>query len=275
MRKLSKLMESVWGDMRRRSDGQDIRKEDGKIVQKITIDGVEYKFTDKFWGMGDAYVEENEQDWNCFGFKKNPNGSTLITGDTDEVGKFSHYDDDINDREDYDVYYLKDYDDQEKYINTLLEKGYVLNFNGPEEVKQLLIDYTKRIFSENHMSEYAEHRIFDITSSDINEDFAIYPVSEIDNQDIPEQYQLNKDDIIAINSMTFPELGDADNPWSETLERDLIELYTNLGWVQLEEYELDPWGGWPSGETALMFVKVKDGVEVYVHDDEDDEEDEF
>ena len=50
-------MESVWGDMRRRSDGQDIRKEDGKIVQKITIDGVEYKFTDKFWGMGDAYVE--------------------------------------------------------------------------------------------------------------------------------------------------------------------------------------------------------------------------
>lgn len=267
-------MESVWGDIRRRSDGQDIRKEDGKIVQKITIDGVEYKFTDKFWGMGDAYVEENEQDWNCFGFKKNPNGSTLITGDTDEVGKFSHYNDDINDREDYDVYYLKDYDDQEKYINTLLEKGYVLNFNGPEEVKQLLIDYTKRIFSENHMSEYAEHRIFDITSSDINEDFAIYPVSEIDNQDIPEQYQLNKDDIIAINSMTFPELGDADNPWSETLERDLIELYTNLGWVQLEEYELDPWGGWPSGETALMFVKVKDGVEVYVHDEDDEEEDE-
>ena len=265
-------MESVWGDIRRRSDGQDIRKEDGKIVQKITIDGIEYKFTDKFWGMGDAYVEENEQDWNCFGFKKNPNGSTLITGDTDEVGKFSHYDDDINDREDYDVYYLKDYDDQEKYINTLLETGYVLNFNGPEEVKQLLVDYTKRIFSENHMSEYAEHRIFDITSSDINEDFAIYSVSEIDDQDIPEQYQLNKDDIIAINSMTFPELGDADNPWSETLERDLIELYTNLGWVQLEAYELDPWGGWPSGETALMFVKAKDGVEVYVHDDEDDEE---
>ena len=251
-----------------------IKKEDGEIVKRITIDGVEYKFTDRFWGMGNTYVEENEQDWNCFGFKKNQNGSTVITGDTEEVGKFSDYNDEFDERDDYDVYYLKDYDDMEKYINTLLKEGNVLNFNGPEEVKQLLIDYTKRIFSENHMSEYAEHRIFDITSSDVNEDYAIYPVSEIDYQDIPEQYQLEKDDIIAVNSMSFPELGDSDNPWYEALERDLIELYTNLGWVQLEEYELDPYGSWPNGETALMFVKVKDGVEVYVHEEDEDEEDE-
>lgn len=273
MKRLSKILESVWTDMEDRGAGETIKKEDGEIVKRITIDGVEYKFTDRFWGMGDTYVEEYEQDWNCFGFKKNQNGSTVITGDTEDVGKFSDYNDEFDDREDYDVYYLKEFEDRDKFIHTLIENGSISKFEGPKEIQDIILDYTNRIIDDNHMSEYAQHRIFDISLSDINETFAIYPVSNLESQDIPDEYNLDKNDIIAINCISYPQLGDETNPWSEAFYRDIVDAYTNLGWVQLD-YEVDPYGGWPGYEDAVMFVKVKDGVEVKKSDDDEGEDDE-
>jgi len=275
MKKLSNILnESIWGAMLDRSVGDTIRKEDGKIVQKLEIDGVLYKFTNIFWEMGDEFNEENSDEWTCFAFNKPENGSSLITGYGEQYGAFGTDDGDISEKE-YDVYVIKDFFDRDKFLETLLENGGDLKeFHGPREIADILWNYTKKIIDDNHMSEYAHHRIFDITHSDVNETFAIYPVTNKDYLDIPEDENFTTDDITDGHVISFPLLGDENNPWAESLERELIEAYQKLGWEQVESYEIDPWGAWPSYETALMFVKFKEGFVPREPEDEDEEENE-
>jgi hypothetical protein len=248
------------------------RKEDGEIVQRLEIDGVLYKFTDIFWNMGNEFNEENSDEWTCFAFDKPKNGSSLVTGYGEEFGAFGIDDNDISEK-DYDVYVIKDYFNKDKFLKTLLENGGDLKeFHGPREIADILWNYTKKILDDNHMSEYAHHRIFDIANSDVNETFGIYAVTNKDYMDIPEYENFTKDDITDGHVISFPLLGDENNPWSEILKRELIETYQKLGWKWVDSYELDPWGGWAHYEDSLMFVKFKEGFVPKEHEYEDDED---
>ena len=266
------IKESIWGGVLDRGVGDDVRREEGKIVQQLEIDGVLYKFTDKFWVMGDEFNEENSDEWTCFAFDKPKNGSSIISEYGEEFGAFGLDDSDISEKE-YDVYVIKDYFDRDKFLETLLENGGDLKeFHGPREITDILWNYTKKILDDNHMSEYAHHRIFDIANSDVNETFGIYAVTNKEYLDIPEDENFTKDDITDGHVISFPILGDENNPWAETLTRELIESYQKLGWKQVESYELDPWGGWAHYEDALMFVKFKEGFVPREPEYEDDDE---
>ncbi len=81
-----------------------------------------------------------------------------------------------------------------------------------------------------------------------------------------------KDDITDGNVISFPMLGDKNNPWDKTLTSELIEAYQKLGWKQVESYELDPYDNWPHNEDALMFVKLKEGFVPKEPEYEDDED---
>ena len=271
MKKLSKILnESAWGDMMRRGSGEEIRTEDGKVVKQLEIDGVLYKFTNIFWQMSSDFNEEDPDGWDGFGFNKPKDGSHIINGYGKDFGEFCNYWG--TDEDKYDIYVIKDFFDRDKFIETLLENGGDLKeFHGPIEITDIILNYTKKILDDNHMSEYAHHRLFDISTSDNNETFGIYAETKKEYVDIPDEENFTVDDITDANVITFPLLGDETNPWSTELEKELIEKYKELGWTQVESYEQDSWGSSPSYEDALMFVKFKEGFVPKEPEYEDDE----
>ena len=273
MKKLSQITESIWSDIQDRSAGENMRQEEGKIVLKLDIDGVTYKFSNVFMSMGEEYEEENSEKWKCFAFNIPDDGSTLIHGNTEDVGAFGMDRWDIGE-DTYDVYVIRDYIDKtsEDIINELIDNG-DLNEMPIPEVKDLLLKYTRKILEDNHMSEYAYYQIYELWPSDWSHDTAIFiNVSKDDMYDmICDEFE-DEDAIEEIHCIIFPML---DN-WYEDLEKEITVAYQKLGWIMTEDSELlDPHNG-PGDTAALCFVKFVDGYVPSEHnDDEEDEEDAF
>lgn len=261
MKKLSNIYESTWGDMIKRAEGDEIRKEDKGIT--LVIDGVKYTLMKDFWGLGDKYEEENSDPWRCFAFNKPYDRPTVIWGDTEIAGVFGCDKWDIGEDE-YDVYVLRDYIDidRDDYIDSLIKNGQFDQMYGEfSEIQDILVKYTKKIFEDNHMSDFAYYTIYEIIGQDwdfggaihFEEDGTWYdddgnpsiPPCELDNVDY--------DTVQDIHIITYPML---DN-WYEELRQELIDAYTKLGWTHLKEYELD-YDNNPGNSEGVAFVKFKD-----------------
>lgn len=260
MKKLSKITESVWGDIRKRSNGDEVKQEDKGIT--LVIDGVKYQLLKDFWELGTVYEEENSDPWRCFAFNR-PTSGTVIMGDGEDVGVFGIDKWDIGEDE-YDVYVLREYIDKDRddYIDELIENGRFEQMYSTElEIQDILVKYTKKIFEDNHMSDFAKFTIYDMIGQDwdfggailYEEDGTWY--DEDGNPTIPpcELKDVDYDTVQDIHIITYPML---DN-WYEDLRKELIDTYTKLGWVHLKEFELD-YENNPSGAEAVAFIKFKD-----------------
>lgn len=256
------IKESMWGDMRHRSSGEQTRKEDGTIVQKLKIDGVEYKFTKMFWGIGEEYNDENSDEWTCFAFNKMPNGSNIISGDTELAYTFGVDKWDIGE-DPYDVYVLKDYFDkttQELVQNTI--KNGNINDIGIAEIENIIVDYVFRIYQE-HMSEYAHYWIYELHDSDWSDDAAMFVHTVVDDLDDNVKEEFSSNVIEEAHQIVFPMI---DN-WYEQFENALTEAYEKLGYIKSETYDLDPFSS-PGNTTAICFVKLGAEIENTEEDDE-------
>ena len=252
--------ESVWADIHKRSNGSTVRQE--SIGKVIVIDGVKYTLLNDFWGLGDVYEEENSDHWRCFAFNKPENG-TIISGDGDDTGVFGCDKWDIGEDE-YDVYVLRNYIDKDRddYINEMIKDGNFENMDSSElKIQGILVKYTKKIFEDNHMSDFAKYTIYEMVGQDwdffgaihYEEDGTYY--DEYGNPTIPpcELEDVDYDTVQDIHIITYPML---DN-WYENLRKELIDTYTKLGWTHLKKYELD-YDNNPSNTEGVAFVKFKD-----------------
>lgn len=250
MRKLSQLTESVWGDIRKRSEGTEERKEN--VAAKLVIDGVKYFFAPDFWGIGETYKEENGEDWLAFGFNKMPNGSFVISGDTEVAGAFGRgkYDFDY----DYDVYVLKDYFDHsaEELAERAIDDFQL--YNADYSIQPILKKYVKDVFV-NHMSDYAKFWIENLKDSDMDDTMVI---------SICEGTHYNEIDLIK-DEFEGREISDARlflypafENWYEDLEKELIETYEKNGWTKSETYDVPYYDGLPAGTSGLCFVTFED-----------------
>jgi hypothetical protein len=252
MKKLSKLQESIWGNINKRSEGNIERKEDEGL--KLVIDGVTYYFADDFMSMGDVFNEENGDEWTAFAFNKMPNGSHRITGDTEMAGCFGCDKWDIGEY-DYDVYVLKDYINLTK--KELVQRAIdVYQIDQAEDfIKDILIKYIEDLF-ENHMSEYAYYYIYELKDSDMDDHMVISYLGdcntygEIDN--IRDEFDK---EIEESHLYLYPTI---DN-WYENLEQELTEAYEKEGWVKSEWFEPDfDSGGLPGQSAGMCFVKLEE-----------------
>lgn len=261
MKKLSKIDESAWGDMRKRSSGNTLRQEDiGKIIE---IDGVKYTFTKDFWGMGDIYNEENSDEWTCFAFNKMPDGGTTISGDTEIAGAFGEDKWDIGEYP-YDVYVLRDYFEKTKQelVQDTIDNGNI-NDIGISQIENILIDYVKELY-EKHMSDYAYYWIYEQHNSDWSDDAVLYVWTVVDDviDNVIDEF---KDySIKEAHQIIFPMLNHTD--WDNRLEASLTFAYEKLGYKKSEEYQLDPYSS-PGSTKGICFVLLGDKTE------ENDEED--
>ncbi len=255
------MNESVWNDIRKRGLGDEVKQEDKGIT--LVIDGVKYTLMKDFWGLGDVYEEENSDPWRCFAFNRPENSPTVIWGDTEIAGVFGCDKWDIGEDE-YDVYVLRDYIDKDRddYIDELIKNGRFKQMYSSElEIQDILVKYTKKIFEDNHMSDFAKFTIYDLIGTDY--DFGGAILYEDDgtwydddgNPTIPpcELEDVDYDTVKDIHIITYPML---DN-WYEDLKKELIDTYTKLGWVHLKEFELD-YENNPSGAEGVAFIKFKD-----------------
>ncbi len=270
MKKLSKLSESIWSDLQDRSSGETIRKEDGKIVLKLDIDNVTYRFTDLFMSMGKDYEEENSEKWSCFAFNKPDNGSTLIHGNTEYVGAFgeSSYDvmDSPKNKGIYDVYVLREFTEKskEELIEDMLNEAHI-NDIPHKPIQDIIRKYVTRIFDEGHMSEYAYYTLFDVDDSNFSKGTAIWYYRNDDPTDVDVRDEFEDYNIEYVDSFSFADW----NWWYDDLEKELTEEYEKMGYVKAESDGIDPDEGCPQNTSGLVFVKLGDE-----RDDEDDEDDE-
>ena len=249
MKKLSQLTESVWGDIRKRADGQAERKEN--ISASIVIDGEKYYFTTDFWGMGDTYKEENDKDWIAFAFNKMPNGSHTISGDTEVAGAFGVDKWDFDDE--FDVYVLKDYMD---YSSEELAQRSIDAFqlyNADFFIQQTLENYVKDVF-KNHMSDYAKFWINELRDSDMDKSLVISVCEGTDYGEIDSIRDEFDEDITDARLFLYPAL----EGWYENLEKDLIAAHEKEGWTQSKTFEPDYTCGIPGGTLGLCFVRFDD-----------------
>ena len=245
------IKESIWSDIQDRSAGETIRKED--IALKLVIDGVDYTFSRDFMGMGDEYNESTGGDWTAFAFNKMPDGSHHITGDTDAAGSFGSSEWEIGERDDFDVYVLKDYIDysKEELVENAMD-SYDLA-NADYIVQDILRKYVVDIF-ENHMSDYAQFCIFELWGSDMRNDMVISYCEGTDYSEI-DAIADEFDEIYDARLFLYPTI----EGWYEGLEKELTEAYVKDGWVKSKTYEPD-WnnGGIPGSTLGLCFVKLTD-----------------
>ena len=268
MKKLSTLCESLWADVQSQAAGEQVKEEDRPWVS-FELDGNKYIFSKYAKELSDKFFEDNDDDgWNCFGFNK-PSEGIIVN----EV-KFSYKNYDF-DEDNYDVYVLRDFFDMSKknrwifrkdYIyDQIVKNGYIESMPIPE-IKEILLDFTRRIFDENRLSEYAAYQIFSLMSSDYGDNYAIYV--SVDSDYTPDDTEFPEEYIEDEHSILYPTF----DGWSDDLEKALIDAYEKLGWTKSEEHQLDPYDS-PSYTESLVFVKLKEGYVPGENEDEDDEED--
>ena len=252
-----KTNESVWADIHKRSNGQAVRKED--ICKTVVIDGVKYFIMKDFWGMGEQFIEENDDDWEAFAFNKMPDGSKAISGDTDAAGIFMKDKWDFDDS--YDVYVIKDYLEM---TPKELAKRSINDFqlyNADYFVKPILEKYVNEIY-ESHMSDYAKFWIEELRDSDMQNTMVISLCEGTDYSEVDSILdEFDDKEISDARLYLYPTI---DN-WYEDLERELIEAYEKNGWVKSETFEPDYTAGIPAKTHGLCFVEFED--------DEDKDED--
>lgn len=246
-------MESVWGDIRNKSLGKEVRTED--IGATLVIDGEKYTFMHDFWGMGDTYNEENSDEWTCFAFNKMPDGSKQISGDTDEAGVFGIDKYDIGDW-DYDIYVLKDYFEytDEELAQRAIDDCQL--YNADYFVQSILEKYVKDVF-KNHMSEYAYFWIYELRDSvmDNNMVISLYTPTEGSAEMDAFETEFPDREIEEAHIYLYPDF----DGWYEGLEKELMEAYEKEGgWVKSEKYEPDYDSGLPGKSRGIAFVKFKD-----------------
>ena len=257
MKKLSRIDESIWTDMQKRSSGDDVRQEDKGI--SLVIDGVKYQLLKNFWELGDVYEEENSDSWRCFAFNKPENGTT-ISGDGDDTGVFGSDKWDIGDDK-YDVYVLREYIDMDRddYIDKMIKNGNFEQMYSTElEIQDILVKYTKKIFEDNHMSDFAKYTIYEVIGQDWDFGGAIFFADGKllfgkGKKELPCDVDFEHGEVEDVHQIDFPML---DN-WYEDLKKELIDAYKKLGWVHLENHELDAFNS-PSDTDSLAFAKFKD-----------------
>ena len=254
-------MESIWSDLQRRSSGETIKKEDiGKIIE---IDGVKYTLSKEFWALGDEYEEENSDKWRCFAFNK-PKSGTLVEGNGEDTGVFGEDKWDIGEDSGpghtYDVYVLRDYIDKDRddYIDELIKNGTFEQVDSEfAEIQDILVNYTKKIFEDNHMSEFAHYTIYEM----LGENWDFYgAIRFVDAKYIhcgkkpyrlPCDTEVKYDKLEDYHIILYPLI---DN-WADKLELEIITIYNNLGWTQIEEFSVDPFDS-PCETGALCFAKL-------------------
>jgi len=271
MKKLSKLLnESTWGGMLDRGREDSVSKQD--FGAELEIDGTKYIFAKDFWNMGDIYEKENESEWTCFAFNKMPNGSKIITGDTDAAGVFGRDKWDIGENE-YEVYVLRNYFDKTKQqlVESSINWGDIDEIGIPE-IKNILVKYIEEVYTK-HMSDFAYHWIQELESKDWSQDLIIccniYNEDDIQNGEDSNidtiQDEFNHNVIEKIHIISFSSLEHTD--WDERLEKALTDEYTKIGYVKSEEFDLDPFND-PGNTICLTFVLLGEEKE----DDEEDDE---
>ena len=256
MKKLSKLTESLWTDIQSRSAGDDVRKEDiGKIIE---IDGVKYTLMRDFWELGNEFNDENSDEWRCFAFNKPKDGTKVIYGNGEDVGTFGYDKWDIGETE-YDVYVIDDlihYTTSDKFIEYIVNDCHCFD-NLEKEIYDILVKYLRKVFEDNHMSEFAHYIIYEHWGStrDGGCETPIETYVDLHPTELPVEevgFEYNKEDIESIHYLDYAML---DN-WYEDLKNELISTYQKLGYVWLEDYELDPFES-PGNTEGLCFVKFK------------------
>ena len=247
MRKLSKIMESVWNDIRKKSLGQEEREEN--YAESVVIDGVKYKFTDDFWGMGDTYKEDEGYDWEFFSFNKMPDGSLTISGDTDAAGVFGRDKWDIDDG--YDVHVLREYigHSSEELAKKAIDDMDLYSANDPN-VFPILERYVKEVF-KHHMSEYAYFWVEYLRDSEMNDSMVISFCSGTNYAEVDTIRNEFDQEITKAHLYMYPML---DN-WYEGLEKELIDEYIKNGWTKSETYEIDYDNTMPGDTSGLCFVR--------------------
>jgi len=244
---MRKLSESVWMDIHKRSNKDIERKEN--IAASCVIDGEKWYFTNDFWGMGDTYKREYGKDWQAFAFYKMPDGSHVISGDTDSAGFFGIKDIDFYD--DCDVYALRDY---LEYTGEELAKRSFDDFRLYDAyyfVQPILEKYIKEVF-KSHMSEYAKFWIDHLRASDIENTMVVLLTegthySEIDG--IRDEFDQEIEDA---NMYLFPDF----EGWGENLEKELTDAYEQHGWIKSQTFDTDPRdNSLPGNSRNICFVK--------------------
>ena len=255
-------MESVWGDMQDRGTGELEKTEDtAHIVASVVIDGVKYRFKDDFMGMGDEYTEDNREDWRAFAFNKMPNGSTIISGDTDAAGAFGVDNWDIG-YDDYDVYVLKDYMNMTSDELAQRAIDYFWDDCGQMyrvgDVHNIIEKYIKDVFV-NHMSDYARFWITEVSKRDIiDERFVINLCDDIDiaEMDVVKE-EFEGREIEYAHIYLYPTL----DGWQESFEKELMEEYEKEGWTKSETFDVD-YDVVPGKTTSLCFVQFEDEEDI-------------
>ena len=263
MKRLSKILESVWSEMEDRGTGDVLKKEDGVVVQELTIDGVHYKFTDRFMGMGDTYEEEEEKEWTGFAFNKMPNGSNVITGDTDAAGVFGSNYIDFGDVNDYDVYVLRDYIDNKKenLIQLSLDAVYE---DCPEHyyvegLHETIEKYVRDIY-ENHMSDYAQYKLVCTTDNEdwMNAHFVMKLYQDTDMGELEVVKEEFDKPLLTTHNYLFPNI----DGWTGNLIAELDQIYANEGWTKSKTFTVDD----------SIVPKLSTGVCYVLFDDEEEPE---
>ena len=250
------IKESIWSDIQDRSSGETIRKEDkGK---NITIDGIKWELSKEFWELGNEFNDENSDEWRCFAFNKPKDGTKVIRENGEDVGTFGYDKWDIGEDE-YDVYVIDDfinYTTADKFIEHIVNDCHSFN-NLEKEIYDILVKYLRKVFEDNHMSEFAYYIIYEHWGSNRDggcetpiETYVDYNSKELPVEEVDFEY--NNEDIESIHYIDYAML---DN-WYEDLRSELISTYQKLGYVWLENYELDPFES-PGNTEGLCFVKFK------------------
>ena len=250
MKKLSKIDESIWSDIQKRSSGDVIRKEDmGKTIE---IDGKKWILSYEFWSLGDMYEEENSDEWVCFAFNAPTDGTNRIVGDTEDTGVFGYDKWDIGETP-YDIYVLRDYLNKpfEQLVNDAIENGNI-NSTGIAEIEITMIDYIELLYKK-HMSDFAKYWIYELHNSDWSDDYVISVYTVV--EDIPD-YIYNEFDghnIIEAHQIVFPEIDD----WCDNFDKAITDVYLNLGWNKSSEYEIDQFSS-PGNTRGICFIKISE-----------------
>lgn len=260
MKKLSKLMESVWSDMQDRGTGDVDRKED-EAWRTFELDGKKYKLSRNVELQEKEFLEENDGDqWDYFGFNI-PKDSNVI----DEVG-FACKDYYIGGDDDYDAYCLRSYIEKpvdevkREMYDKMIACGHINEMNI-KEIKDILLKYTKQITDE-FLGEYARYQVYALYSSDYGDGYAIYV--NADAEYVPDDVEFPSEYIEDEHNITYPLI----DGWYENLVFDITEAYKKLGWVISTQHRLDDYDS-PRMTDDVVFIKLKEGYKPGM-DDEDE-----
>ena len=262
MKKLSKLQESIWTNINKRSEGNLERQEDLIDSFFVTVDGVKYNIGPIMPAIKD-FEEEEGTDWFGLGFNTPKNGSTIIYDDFEVSTMYG----DMSGV--FDVYVLHKYADmtQKEHVDEMIKAGHIDTMGNPT-IQKILEKYLNKIYDDHHMSEYADYVINSLTSSDFSVD-ACFDVSI--NEYCPDDVEYDGEDILDSNTIMYPVLDD----WNVELLKELRAEYAKLGWVESEQHEIDPWES-PQDSNDICFLKLKEGAKrTDVDEDDEDEDDEF